>query len=77
MLNLQNLNLSFGLAKIQEEYLFACKKNVKPWGEVQAFNSGSSANQEWLEDYQTPCPKTYYYAGWRSKEEEVILLLWG
>ena len=34
MLNLQNLNLSFGLAKIQEEYLFACKKNVKPWVEV-------------------------------------------
>ena len=34
MLNPQNLNAAFGLAKIQEEYLFACKKNVRPWGEV-------------------------------------------
>ena len=34
MLNPQNLNAAFGLAKIQEEYLFACKQNVIPWGEV-------------------------------------------
>ena len=34
MLNPQNLNAAIVLAKIQEEYLFACKKNVRPWGEV-------------------------------------------
>ena len=33
MLNPQNLNAAFGLAKIQEENLIASRKNTKSWGE--------------------------------------------
>lgn len=33
MLNPQNLNAAFGLAKIQEEYLMASRRSIKPWGE--------------------------------------------
>ena len=34
MFNPQNLNLAFGLAKIQEEYLLSNKKTTKPWIDV-------------------------------------------
>lgn len=34
MLNPQNLSSAFGLAKIQEEYLFTSKKSTRPWIEV-------------------------------------------
>ena len=33
MLNPQNLNAAFGLAKLQEENLLASRKNTKSWGE--------------------------------------------
>ena len=35
MFNPPNLSSTFGLAKIQEEYLSASKKGTKPWGEAQ------------------------------------------
>ena len=34
MFNPQNLNSTFGLAKIQEEYLLSNKKTTKPWIDV-------------------------------------------
>ena len=34
MFTLQNINLAFGLAKIQEEYLLSNKKTTKPWIDV-------------------------------------------
>ena len=34
MFNPQNLSTAFGLAKIQEEYLYASRKGTKTWGEV-------------------------------------------
>ena len=33
MLNPQNLNATFGLAKIQEEYLMTSRRNIKCWGD--------------------------------------------
>lgn len=33
MLNPQSLNAAFGLAKIQEEYIMASRRSIKPWGE--------------------------------------------
>ena len=33
MLNPQNLNATFGLAKIQEEYLMASRRNIKSWND--------------------------------------------
>ena len=33
MLNPQNLNATFGLAKIQEEYLMTSRRNIKSWGD--------------------------------------------
>ena len=33
MLNPENLNAAFGLAKIQEEYLMASRRNIKSWSD--------------------------------------------
>lgn len=39
MLNLINLNATFGLTRIQEEYIVSSKKTFKPWGEKNYYSS--------------------------------------